>query len=586
MRKQEKFIFWAFAAALLHSPLAHGAATTGQYLWSDLKGFQPAASCQISLQQQIPFVISAQADANLNGSEALKSTQGITRAAIPDRSLLELLNSSASSLTAVQVISVPTNARLQNLKSPAVRADQGLMDGKALQEIDGYVVEISSSGSQKIRSFQDKELSVQKTYWQVAMQGDRYVTMNCEGQKQAAIAFNVFTSDSLQPVATVGVPLSDTGILKATRIYTAEEAERLLNGEDTEGASTPTADKTANTATAGTTAKFTNGGLTRTYQENLNAKQDIAASTTRSSTPGSTTSAVTPGGTTASGLIPVPQTRPDLPATATVSGVPEVSGSLDYLVCTQSGGLSVRDESLKKVLFSADQFEEVKPVQSWDGQSNKDYVQVQFPKRSNKTGWVARRYVELKSKCSSYKETPAQPAVSSAKVSGIDDAACCVFPTKERPTVSYKTGMRRFRYPRSKGRRLHAACDLYRNRGDAAVAVTNGTVIRDRYYFYQGVYAIEVKHSGGFVARYGEILGKAAAGVRKGASVKPGQTVGYIGKVNSGCCSPMLHFELYSGKAKGALSQLRSRPFQRRSDLLDPTDYLSKWEKARFGKAY
>jgi len=64
-----------------------------------------------------------------------------------------------------------------------------------------------------------------------------------------------------------------------------------------------------------------------------------------------------------------------------------------------------------------------------------------------------------------------------------------------------------------------------------------------------------------------------------------GQTIGYVGKVNSGCCEPMLHFELYSGKLTGALTQSGTK-FQRRKDLVNPSALLTELEKLKFGVAY
>jgi murein DD-endopeptidase MepM/ murein hydrolase activator NlpD len=117
------------------------------------------------------------------------------------------------------------------------------------------------------------------------------------------------------------------------------------------------------------------------------------------------------------------------------------------------------------------------------------------------------------------------------------------------------------------------------------VSVNSGKVIRAPYYFYQGTYALEVKHSDGKVVRYGEITGKKPTGVTLNSALTAGQVVVYVGKVNSGCCTPMLHFEMYAGTATGALTTSGNK-FNRRSDLMDPTTYLSTWEKAKFGVSY
>ena len=148
------------------------------------------------------------------------------------------------------------------------------------------------------------------------------------------------------------------------------------------------------------------------------------------------------------------------------------------------------------------------------------------------------------------------------------------FPLRKRSGVSYKTGKRYFGAPRTTstgGSRAHAGCDLIVPRGTEILAVADGQVLQSPYPFYSGTYALEVRHEGGFVVRYGEIMG-AAAGVTQGAKVRRGQVIAYVGQLESG--SAMLHLEMYAGTQEGALTVRGIRPFQRRSDLIDPTTYL------------
>jgi hypothetical protein len=44
----------------------------------------------------------------------------------------------------------------------------------------------------------------------------------------------------------------------------------------------------------------------------------------------------------------------------------------------------------------------------------------------------------------------------------------------------------------------------------------------------------------------------------------------------------MLHFELYSGTATGPLTDRTRTGFERRRDLVNPTDYLLAWESSTF----
>lgn len=145
------------------------------------------------------------------------------------------------------------------------------------------------------------------------------------------------------------------------------------------------------------------------------------------------------------------------------------------------------------------------------------------------------------------------------------------FPMAARPTQSYKDGMRRFGANRAKGR-LHAGCDLYAPVGTPIYALDEGEVIKSVYFFYLGTYALEVQHPG-FVARYGEITRDVPAGVKKGARVERGQQLGSVGLLE-GINMSMLHLELYSGSVSGPLTVRGSKPYQRRSDLIDPASIL------------
>jgi murein DD-endopeptidase MepM/ murein hydrolase activator NlpD len=145
------------------------------------------------------------------------------------------------------------------------------------------------------------------------------------------------------------------------------------------------------------------------------------------------------------------------------------------------------------------------------------------------------------------------------------------FPLKTRSPSNYKPGMRKFGCNRSGGRK-HAGCDLYAPIGTPVYAMDDGEV-GNFYAFYLGTYALEIKHTD-FVARYGE-LSKAATNVKKGATVKKGQLIGYVGELK-GLNMSMLHLELYSGKASGPLTVRGNKPYQRRADLIDPTPILDK----------
>ena len=95
--------------------------------------------------------------------------------------------------------------------------------------------------------------------------------------------------------------------------------------------------------------------------------------------------------------------------------------------------------------------------------------------------------------------------------------------------------------------------------------------------FYLGTYALVIDH-GEFVVRYGEIKKDIAEHLKIGSVVRKGQGIGAVGKL-SGLKISMVHFEMFSGKGKGPLTDPQRPPYMRRSDLMDPASHLDTWAK-------
>lgn len=145
------------------------------------------------------------------------------------------------------------------------------------------------------------------------------------------------------------------------------------------------------------------------------------------------------------------------------------------------------------------------------------------------------------------------------------------FPLAQVPKLDYHPSKQHRRwFGAGRDGRLHAACDLIAPQGTPIYAIADGVVTRGKKDFFHGTYSIEVTHERGLIARYCEIA-DVAAGIVKGSQVKQGQAIAYVGKMH---VDSMLHFELYAGTAAGNLSRGNSPPYNRRSDLIDPTPYL------------
>ncbi len=146
-----------------------------------------------------------------------------------------------------------------------------------------------------------------------------------------------------------------------------------------------------------------------------------------------------------------------------------------------------------------------------------------------------------------------------------------LFPLKFKPKESYHEAPRNFGARRDHGNRKHAGCDLYAAVETPIMAVEDGVVL-EAAPFYLGSWAVVVDHTS-FVVRYGEVSKNIPSGVRPGQKVLRGQIIAHVGhlaKINMS----MLHFEMYQGTGTGPLTNVRNRPYMRRSDLLDPTPYL------------
>jgi len=153
-----------------------------------------------------------------------------------------------------------------------------------------------------------------------------------------------------------------------------------------------------------------------------------------------------------------------------------------------------------------------------------------------------------------------------------------IFPLKFRPPEDYHGGARNFGADRDNGRK-HAGCDLIAPIGTEIMAVKDGKVAFGPYEFAGGTYAIEVDH-GDIIIRYTEIQDTFPPGIKAGVTVKQGQVIAYVGAYHAknGKIKHMLHFEMYSKKSAGGLTRRDNPPYQRRSDLKDPTDFLDNAE--------
>lgn len=283
-----------------------------------------------------------------------------------------------------------------------------------------------------------------------------------------------------------------------------------------------------------------------------------------------------------------------------------------YTVCTEGGGsLSVYDEKFNK-LTSRFFLESGEKAVVIDGAlRNKPtpngYQYVKVRTESSYIRYVAKDFL-TKEKCK-----------NALSQEGGKAAGGYIFPTMTKTGYSYISRSQRsyqhssftrfsgyrgnwgvYGAGRSRGRRAHAATDLYqpfglkvpnkhyskRKFGGAFRAMTNGRVVRGSTPFYLGTNYIVIHHNDGVVSRYGEIY---PGTLYKKSQVTTGQVLGYIKWVGAGGVPPMLHFENYYPKSRdikrgilGGAKRINGRNSQRSSHLFNRTNFMRKLEANTF----
>ncbi|WP_415325557.1 M23 family metallopeptidase [Chryseobacterium sp. MMS23-Vi53] len=170
-------------------------------------------------------------------------------------------------------------------------------------------------------------------------------------------------------------------------------------------------------------------------------------------------------------------------------------------------------------------------------------------------------------------------------------------------TAKQGSNMTTFNANRDKGRRKHAARDLYTNPLEPVVAIADGVVL-DVKLFYCETSQVSVRHKlkdgRDFIIRYGE-LDPSSIKVKKGDEIKQKKELGKTGKllkivkekriplmVLNDDVVFMLHFEHFSGALGFNLNSNplsnSSTPYNRRNDLIDSLAILQEGYNNSFGE--
>ncbi len=512
------------------------------FYWSNAKGLVKAENCKLetSKNPKLGFVKSSTL-----GYVTLEKNQGQSNLNISSSSLVKISNiDSETGKKNVEIVGV--NSVYTPLIPEAVRGDNGVVNSKAIENISKSFIQINENYMDVLGG----------TYWKV-FANDKFLKLNCPefSLNKDYFVFSVYPESGGRMISRVAVSSAETELFENIKVFDESEIyNKLSDAVSDESNSLSEMDWLPE--------------VTSTYVKT-----------------------------------PTPIEKIDVPAEYEAKDADEYVSTqigLDTIICTPQKSINVRNEDLTQVLFTAKLGQRVKVFQDFeknkvegtiDGKSY-EFIKVEFlnfEDSSEKVGYVVSSFVEAKSTCihdPAFRDS-LKPADTS--MTGLDDKACCGFPITQKPYQIFTEGEPSFGAGRA-GPRIHAAVDLYREIDEPVYAIAPGVVIRSLAAFYEGTYSIEVLHSGGFVVRYGELTGKEVKNVSIGKQIKKGDRVGYIAKIYkaSGCCVPMLHFELYSGKLRGPLTQPGAKVngvlYARRRDLINPTKYMMKWQNEKFKK--
>lgn len=540
------------------------------FLWDNQEGVTAAdMGCQVKAIDKVPFRVSQYYGRRNLDTENLRNYNGVRQSHLVNFSLLKVTNErSKRKYTPIEVIGVNKRTSARKNRWFSERGDRGYLYDLSLRPVEDFVFKVNLKADQYQTHAADylEDLKHDEPLYLRVASGVSYYKVDCPNQPERN--YTVFRAYQRHFNETamfyLGVSSEETEVFADVSTYGKLESMSFLAEVGKEARISVDEESLRKAVEASEIIEKENEAIEEAIAEADDLLADIEATNA---------------------------------AEKNNEGEAEESAteedqyiSSDYVVCIGSRYLNVRDQSLEEVLFKAKLGESVKLFQSWSGDDTVEKVingvkynfkRVQFSERESEDqnkGFVASAFIKKKSDCRYLNRGQTVRNNPVDQITGLDDPRCCDFPTAAKPTHSYISGMRRFGGNRSGGRK-HAACDLYRYLNEPVRSVAPGKVIHDLYYFYLGTYAVEVVHQGGFVVRYGELTGKKF--VRKGKKIKMGDRIGNIGQVQIKNIKPMLHFELYSGSKKGKLTVRKGR-YQRRSDLMDPTPYLLKWQDKVF----
>ena len=323
---------------LLQSALASAAP---RFLWSSTEGLQKSTNCQSTSQDQIPFFV-----VQKNG----KFADGI-------------LSSSQT----------------------------GSVSRDSLKEISDSIFE-----------FKDKSLKndiagqkLSDTFLQAAFDGDDYAALVCKSgsERKGYVVFNVFAAGQEDAIAQIAVNKNDAQILNTMRVHSVDEATKIMQDKANQALMN-------GTAAPGSTLTMAGHSSSVIPSSAVAPKLEHGAIVTPAIDKATLDASVAPGTAAATSIAGLPARTEVSGDRAETADTVAAAATQNFVVCSPTADLRVRDQSLTKVLFNVNRLAKIKPLNAFGAGksaevSGKSYVfmKVEFTD-TQKIGFIAEQMVK------------------------------------------------------------------------------------------------------------------------------------------------------------------------------------------------
>lgn len=171
------------------------------------------------------------------------------------------------------------------------------------------------------------------------------------------------------------------------------------------------------------------------------------------------------------------------------------------------------------------------------------------------------------------------PTLNMDNIGTLDQA---LFPLSVEATNDYAQIPDKFGSRYGMQKFLRAGSNLKAPKCTPVLSVAAGKVIKGPYLWTSNgpLYAVEVQLHDGSIVRYTGLDASVLKTLKTGDDILRGQGIGHVNHFG------YAGIELYSGKGKGSLTTTaNANKFRRRSDIMDPTQYLLDMEARTFDKS-